>query len=935
MTSSGVRRPGRLVVLGMLVAVYLAGVGAVLFAPPGDPVATWWPAAGLAVALVALAPRRWWPALALGIVVSSGLANVTGGRDVPVSLLYGISNAAEAVVAAAVLRRDGRDRPRLESLEDFVGLVVAALLGAATIATGAALTVVAIDDGTFLETWRSALASHAASTLVLVPVALAARQVTGPRVATVRPVRHTEGALQVLALVAVCGLVFAPGQALPVTFIPLPFLVWAALRLDLRTVTWELAALSVAVTFLTAHGTGPFGTTMSDGTMDAATAGQLAQLYLLCAAVMSLPLAIAAEQRGRLLHRIVASERVFRSNFTESLVGMLLLRREGAELQVVEANDTAARLLGRDQHELVGRGLGQLLDTTEPLDLVVARLLSGELDGWKVQTGLRGRGPARVNVALSLITGDPEPMFSAQLQDVTAEYDALRRVQQAEELTSATLDTTACLILVTDLTGTIVRVNAATTRLTGFHEEELLGVPVRDTTIGPATGAAVEALFDTVSRSSAPVVTESDVTTRGGEKLHVVWSSSIVRDEEDRPVHAVLTGLDVTAERATAGLMIHLLEAAMTTALIGIDQHGRITVFNSGAEHLLGHHYLEMLGRPFVSVLDPDQLEARTGIRTGEAAFEAIAATIGPDGESRRDWTWVAKDGRRHTINMTLSATTDSAGAPLGFLCVGRDVTEQRQNQQMLVAALEKERTAVERLRKLDQAKNEFVSTVSHELRTPVTSIVGYTEMLQDGTIVEPDPAQLPLLDTIARNGQRLIDICSDLLLLSGLDKGAAHWDRETLDLATIVGPAEEQVRPLLSGRDLRLTLERPAEPVPVLGDRTQLERVLVNLLSNAVKFTDDGGSIDCRLEEQDGEAVLTVHDTGIGIPEAEQGGLFEKFFRSSTAQARAIQGTGLGLSIVSAIVAAHGGQVAVRSAHMAGTTFTVRLPLRAPTRVG
>jgi PAS domain S-box-containing protein len=898
-------------------------------------VATWWPAAGLAVALVALAPRRWWPALAVGIVVFSGLANVTGGRDVPVSVLFGVSNAAEAVVAAAVLRRDGRDRPRLESLEDFVGLVVAALLGGATIATGAALTVVATDGGSFWESWRSVLASHAASTLVLVPVALAARSVVGPAPATVRPARHTEAALQALALVVVCGLVFSPGQSLPVTFIPLPFLVWAALRLDLRTVTWQLAAVSVAVTFLTAHGNGPFGASMSSGALDAVTAGLLTQLYLVCAAVMSLPLAIAAEQRGRLLHRTVASESLFRRNFTESLVGMLLLRCEDGDLRIVETNDTAARLLGSDQAALTGCSLAQVLDTAEPLDAVVARMLDGELDGWKAQTGLRGHGRARVNVALALITADPEPMFSVQLQDVTAEYDALRRAQAAEKLTSATLDTTACIILVTDLAGTIVRVNAATTRLTGFREDELLGRPVWDTSIAPATAADVDALFALPGGRSAPVVGESDVITRTGEKLHVVWSNNIVRDEEERPEYAVLTGLDVTAERATAGLMVHLLEAAITTALIGIEHRGRITVFNAGAQNLLGHHYLEMLGQPFVSILDADQLEARTGSRAGQAAFDAIAATIGPAGEARRDWTWVARDGRRHTISMTLSVTTDSTGSPLGFLCVGRDVTEQRQNQEMLVAALEKERTAVERLRKLDQAKNEFVSTVSHELRTPVTSIVGYTEMLQDGSIVEPAPGQRPLLDTIARNGQRLIDICSDLLLLSGLDKGAAQWDRETLDLTTVVAPAEEQLRPLLAGRDLRLRIESPDSPVPVLGDRAQLERVLVNLLSNAVKFTEDGGAIDCCLETVDGEAVITVRDTGIGIPEGEQGGLFEKFFRSSTAQARAIQGTGLGLSIVSAIVTAHGGHVGVRSAHMAGTTFTVRLPLRQRTRVG
>jgi signal transduction histidine kinase len=113
-----------------------------------------------------------------------------------------------------------------------------------------------------------------------------------------------------------------------------------------------------------------------------------------------------------------------------------------------------------------------------------------------------------------------------------------------------------------------------------------------------------------------------------------------------------------------------------------------------------------------------------------------------------------------------------------------------------------------------------------------------------------------------------------------------------------------------------------------VLGDRMQLERVLDNLLSNAVKFTEDGGEITVGLETDGSYARLTVRDTGIGIPVEEQPGLFQKFFRSTTAQAKAIQGAGLGLSIVSGIVASHGGRVGVESGHLQGTTFTVLLPL-------
>jgi signal transduction histidine kinase len=209
-----------------------------------------------------------------------------------------------------------------------------------------------------------------------------------------------------------------------------------------------------------------------------------------------------------------------------------------------------------------------------------------------------------------------------------------------------------------------------------------------------------------------------------------------------------------------------------------------------------------------------------------------------------------------------------------------------------------------------------------------VTSIVGYTEMLEDGSLVDPAPEQRPLLQSIARNGQRLILLCDDLLTLSGLDSGAARWERNAVDLSAILAGAEDALRAQLAGRELDVVVMSADAPIPVLGDRVQLERALTNLLSNAIKFTEDGGRIEVSANVHEGEARLTVSDTGIGVPVEEQEGLFERFFRSSTAQERAIQGTGLGLSIVAAIVATHGGQIDVRSAHLEGTTFTIRLPL-------
>ena len=394
-------------------------------------------------------------------------------------------------------------------------------------------------------------------------------------------------------------------------------------------------------------------------------------------------------------------------------------------------------------------------------------------------------------------------------------------------------------------------------------------------------------------------------------------------------MYAVMTGIDVTAERTTAGLVNHLMEASLTTAIVGIDTAGRVSVANSGIQHLLGYERDELVGEPFYRLLKASELLERTGADTLDEAFDILVRGLGRDGETRaRDWTWMTKAGGEQLVSMTLSVAQDAFAAQSGYLCVARDVTEQRHSQEMLIAALDKERTAVERLRSLDQAKNEFVSTVSHELRTPVTSIVGYTEMMTDGSVVEPLPDQMPLLETINRNGQRLISMINDLLMLSGLDAETVHWRHDPVDLAATIGPIEEAIRPLLNGRHLDFEIDRPGVPVPVLGDRAQLERVMINLLSNAVKFTEDDGTVGFGVAVVDDHAVITVSDTGIGIPTDEQGDLFQRFFRSSTAQVRQIQGTGLGLSIVAAIVAGHGGTIEVKSGHLQGSTFTVKLPL-------
>lgn len=920
------RELGRSWTLVLLAGTCLAGVLAIWATPAGCPVASWWPAAGIATALVALSPLRRTPVLGLAIAGASLAANLVAGRDVDVSAWFAAANGVEAVAAGLLLKRL-RDRvPVLETHEDVIRLAVAALAGGAVVAVGAGAAVRVTYGGPVAETAPLVLFSHAAAILVVTPLALARRR-------GVRQGTDAEAWVQGLATLAVTVLVLVSEDSLGLAFAPLPLLVWGALRFDVRTVAWELFAFAVLNTALTDRGHGPFGQAYAAGEIGPLQAAALTQGYLVCAVVLTLPLAIAVQQRHALLARVTADEELFRRNFTESLVGMLLLRVDGERLVVVELNDRAARTLGGDRDRLLDRPLDEVVTAvaaSAPTGAVVRDLLTRQRDGWSATCAVTDRPGARVEVAVALLSGrGDDAVLSAQVLDVSAEHEARRRLETAEKLTSATLDTAACIILVTDTDGRIVRVNAATAEITGHTEKDLLGLPVWETPVAPSDTNDIEALFVWPNRSGQPVIRERDLLTKDGRRLRVVWNNNVVRDEHGRAAYAVMTGVDVTTERTSAGLVTHLMQAAISTALVGVDTRGRVTVFNSGAGHLLGVEPHEVVGRAFVDLLDPAELLERTGTRDPQQAFDAVARAVDSGRESDvRDWTWVSRGGRRRVVAMTTSVTHDAFGEQVGYLVVGRDVTEQRESQEMLVAALEKERHAVERLRALDDAKNEFVSTVSHELRTPVTSIVGYTEMLQDGSLVEPVPDQLPLLDSIARNGQRLIALCNDLLALSGLDAGTTQWQRERVDLGCVLPGAEEAVRPLLAGRRLDVRWEAPPGPVAVTGDRAQLERVLLNLVGNAVKFTEDGGTITCRVRRDGDEAVLEVADTGIGIPREEQDGLFQKFFRSTTAQKRAIQGTGLGLSIVAAIVAAHGGRVGVESEHLAGTTFTVRLPL-------
>src|SRR2546421_1770730 len=295
------------------------------------------------------------------------------------------------------------------------------------------------------------------------------------------------------------------------------------------------------------------------------------------------------------------------------------------------------------------------------------------------------------------------------------------------------------------------------------------------------------------------------------------------------------------------------------------------------------------------------------------------------------EYRFMARDGRVVWLRDSYTIVRDAAGKPWYTQGFAVDITAAKASEQHRDELLRQARRQNDRLRELDRMKDELVALVSHELRTPLTSIRGYLELLLDEA-VEADlgATHVDWLNIIDRNAVRLLHLVEDLLLKAQDAAGAITLDRTDVDLATLIEHCVQAGVPVATARGI--VLEGNTEELgTVSADPTRIGQVIDNLVSNALKFTPAGGRVDVRAFAH-GEGVgIEVADTGAGIPENEQGLLFERFFRTAQAQSAAVPGAGLGLSIAKAIVEAHGGGISCRSRGGTGTTFVVDLPVSQP----
>ncbi|GIH76730.1 ATP-binding protein [Planobispora longispora] len=304
----------------------------------------------------------------------------------------------------------------------------------------------------------------------------------------------------------------------------------------------------------------------------------------------------------------------------------------------------------------------------------------------------------------------------------------------------------------------------------------------------------------------------------------------------------------------------------------------------------------------------------------GEHPVEIECRILGLDERTR--WVWIRAIPRHEGDRLFVDG-------------ISTDITERHQLADQRERLLDQQQRQVRQLQELDRMKDELMALVTHELRNPIGAIRGYAEMLTDDP--ELSHAQRAFVEVIDRKSAHLQRLVDDLLDLARLQAGYIAIEARECDLARLVRQAVEDHRPAALAKRLTLAADLPGH-LPVHADALRLRQVLDNLLSNAVKYTPDGGIVTvaagpaAAADAGNPSVVLTVADTGIGIPAEQYGRLFERFFRASTAREAGVKGTGLGLAITKAIVTAHGGAITAAPGEGGGTVFTVILPVGPPT---
>jgi PAS domain S-box-containing protein len=494
--------------------------------------------------------------------------------------------------------------------------------------------------------------------------------------------------------------------------------------------------------------------------------------------------------------------------------------------------------------------------------------------------------------------------------DITERKESERKVERTVSLLRATLESTADGILVVDSGGRIVTSNRKFAEMWRIPPEVL---EARDD--DRALASVLDQLTDPEAFLSRVRELYADPEAESSDILHfkdgrVFERYSQPRRVGDRTVGRVWSFRDVTdAWRAEQDLRNSELRfrtlSGSTFEGLAIHADGEILEVNPAFLRMFGYDYEEVIGRSALELAAPESRElVMAKIREGSLEpYEAVAL--------RRDGTTF--------IGELMGRPIEYQGRKARVTAI-RDVTQRREVEEALRGALRREQDAAERLRALDEMKNQFLAAVSHELRTPLSSVIGFASTLAQARVNLTEEERQVMLGRLVANARKLDRLLSDLLDLDRLARGIVEPSRRPTDVADLAGQLAEDID--MAGRPLHVEAEAAVANV----DPAKVERIMENLLANAVRHTPAGTPVWLKARREAGGVSIVVEDAGPGVPPEERHVIFNPFDRGSTTPMHS-PGTGIGLSLVARFAELHGGRAWVEERPGGGSSFRVFLP--------
>lgn len=598
-------------------------------------------------------------------------------------------------------------------------------------------------------------------------------------------------------------------------------------------------------------------------------------------------------------------------------------------------------LKGKTMREVLGEELYE--DNKKYIDGVLA----GEPQKFERTIKSNGGDVARHSISQyipDIIDGEVKG-FYAIINDITDVNNSRLQLESLLRHNQVLLSTISQQMLysVTDNRGRIIEVNDNFCRVSGYSREELLGQTHQMINSSQHPKSFWVDMWRTIYSGNA---WHKEVCNRS-KSGQLYWVDSVIAPftgPAGNIERYVSLRTDITLRKNAeselahvADLLRNVLKAASQMSIVATDQHGNITLFNAGAENLLGYSSDTVIGKKpdeflhCVSELEQHGRELKERFGEDTEGFQVLVYGAEQCGVEVQEWTYLTQSGKPVKVSLAVTVMREANGDVSGYLFIAQDITERLLKDKALQEAKQFAEHA-------NEAKSQFLANMSHEVRTPINGIMGLCYMLERQAM----PASShQLVNKIQLASQSLLEIVNDVLDFSKIEANKIDIEKVPFKLNELIENISSIARAAIRDKKVELNVS----PLPdsanlLIGDPLRLGQVLTNLLSNAIKFTSSGSInisvniVSHNISESTVRLQFIVKDTGIGIADEKRHQIFEAFNQADVSTSRSYGGTGLGLTISRKLTELMGGEISVNSSLGEGSEFTLLLPFALASKV-